>query len=183
MEVDEVHAEADGWDKVENRVLVEEFPAKHPVDAVGIPFDIVQGIFLFVDVDDVPAFIVDWGFAREGIRAAFGHLRKHEVEAEPCKELLVLGTDVYMHPEEIVFELGVLEVSLVVDGIQDFVSFFVRSRDFLDVPAVIEGHGVDVVLEFAAHAVVGTAYGNKTADMVFFIEAGFHVGEGACGKC
>ena len=185
VEVDDVEAEADRGDQVDEGVLAEELPAEHPVGAVGEPFNIVEG-----RVDLLGRGVIgDVGTCayacRIGICRAFGGLHRHKVDVEPGEELLVLGTDVHVQSEVVVIELvvarqrtGVGERRVDPGGV-----LHVVVRCFSLVAPVLESHGVHVALEFATHAAVVRANRNEPADVVLFVKTFFDIGEGAGGEC
>lgn len=165
VEVDEVEAEADRGNQVDEGVLAEELPAEHPVGAVGEPLDVEQGHF---------RAIAAFGRDGVGIGGLLGNLGRHEVDVEPGEELLVLGTDVHVQPDVPVVELRIRERAGEV---------FRRGGRVvgLELVAVVpEGCRVHVFLECVQHAAVVTADGDESTDVVLFVETGFGICECAC---
>lgn len=91
VDVQQVDAEADGGNQIDDGAFTEELSAEHPVDAVREPFDIVKIVAAAV-------------FARR----FFGNLGGHEVDVEPGQELVVLRTDFHVQTEIVIVEMLVL---------------------------------------------------------------------------
>ena len=179
MDIHQAEAKADRGNQVDEGIFAKEFPTEHPVGAVGEPFHVVQREGRGFD---------GLGVARDVYRVvgggALGYLRRHEVDVEPGQELLVLGTDVHVHPEVVVVELLVVQASAACfgNGI-DVRSFFVGLDHLDEVGAVVPCDRVHVVGEFLAHAAVVGTDRDEPADVVLFVNSFFAIGEGAGDEC
>ena len=165
MDVHHVEPDTHGRYQVEECFFAEELPAEHPVGTVGKPACVIEREGCHIISASVCCC---HGFAR-----AFRSLRYHEVEINPCHELLVLGTDIEMETgvdgtiKFFVFQ----SCSWVIEGC-------VRARAF-ECTCYKSGI-VDIFLESGHHATdIGTE-GNETADVVLVIETG--VGSGRMGR-
>ena len=170
MEVDEVEANTDGRNHVEEIVFAEKLPTEHPVCTVREPFNVVQALNVCLGrCIGVLAF----DGSRVGVRLAFRNLVGHEVDVEPSQELLVLGADNEVQAEVVVVKLVVVVISVILG--KDGIGFAggVRSYSLGHVAVICKGNVIDVLLEFAAHATEVCTNGNKTADVFLVVETGF----------